>query len=160
MMAAFSICHTARVPGRRRSERAASCICITWCRGRESNPLNILTSSNRETPTYKRSVPPCPEVKGRAGRLAIGKRDQWRRNSLQTRPTTIPARAIPTGMLRTGSPVIVVSIVLAILVTVVTIVGASAAPAASAPAKTIGTITTDLLSNHSPKRLYLKCPRR
>lgn len=56
--------------------RAASCICITWCRGRESNPLNILTSSNQETPTYKRSVPPCPEVKGRAGRLAIGERDQ------------------------------------------------------------------------------------
>jgi hypothetical protein len=32
--------------------------------------------TQRVTPTYKRSVPPCPEVKGRAGRLAIGKRDQ------------------------------------------------------------------------------------
>lgn len=75
-MAAFSICHTARSSDRERSGTAAGLLCITWCRGRESNPLNILTSSNRETPTYKRSVPPCPEVKGRAGRLAIGKRDQ------------------------------------------------------------------------------------
>ena len=160
-MAAFSICHTARAPGRRRSERAASCICITWCRGRESNPQNILKSSHRESPTYKKASRPALRCRGGRDALHNGENgDQRRFIRRPTRPMTAPAIGTAMNTPSNGLSAIVVSIVPAISVTVVTKEAAVAVPTASPAIATTGIIATDLLSNHSPRAYYLKNPLR
>lgn len=156
-----SECHTPCSSDRDGSGTAAGLLCITWCRGRDSNPQNILKSSHRESPTYKKASRPALRCRGGRDALHIGENgDQRRFIRRPTRPMTAPAIGIPINTPSSGLSAMVVSIVPAISVTVVTKEAAVAVPTASPAIATTGIIATDLLSNHSPRAYYLKNPPR